>query len=103
MNSSFYFSEKYMQCAEEHMPQIKPFGDDHEKLALILQRSMVAARTTIKAVKSAHEIATEMKMVSISNFVIFSPSDSRYLKEYCSSVIFSSDISFHENLHAKTF
>ena len=54
-----------MQCVEEHLPYIKPFGDDHEKLALILQRSMVAARTTIKAVKSAHEIATEMKMVSI--------------------------------------
>ena len=65
MNSSFDFSEKYMQCVEEHLPYIKPFGDDHEKLALILQRSMVAARTTIKAVKSAHEIATEMKMVSI--------------------------------------
>ena len=64
MNSMFYFSEKYMQCVEEHLPYIKPFGDDHEKLALILQRSMVAARTTIKAVKSAHEIATEMKMVS---------------------------------------
>ena len=69
LNRSFNFSDKYMQCVEDHIPQIKPFGDDHEKLALILQRSMVAARTTIKAVKSAHEIATEMKKVR--NHLIF--------------------------------
>ena len=64
MNSQYYFSASYMECVSENMPHIEPFGDVPQKMASSLKRSMVAARTMLKAVKSAYQIASEMKSVS---------------------------------------
>ena len=63
MNSQYIFHQDYMRCVALNMPHIQPFGEVPKKMASSLKRSMVAARTVLKAVQSAYEIAYEMKSV----------------------------------------
>lgn len=49
-----------MDCVNEHMKQLKPFGDVPEKLTGQIKRSFVATRTFEQAVFSAAEVTRNM-------------------------------------------
>lgn len=58
---SVYFpTNRYLDCVNEHMKQLKPFGDVPEKLTGQIKRSFVATRTFEQAVVSAAEVARNM-------------------------------------------
>ena len=60
-----------MDCAARQISHVKPFGNITEKLGSSIKRSMTAARTIWKAVKSASEISNELKSVSKNYIVTF--------------------------------
>jgi hypothetical protein len=66
MNSQYTFDQTYLMCVSENMDKIGPFGEVPTKMASSVKRSMVAARAMLKAVKSAFEIANELKSVSVA-------------------------------------
>jgi hypothetical protein len=73
MNSQYTFDPVYLTCISKKMEEAKPFGDVPSKVASSVKRSMVAMRTLIRALKSGHAIAENVKKVRIF-FAFFSHS-----------------------------
>ena len=63
MNSQYTFDPVYLTCISKHMADVKPFGDVPIKMASSVKRSMVATRTLVKALRSGHAIADNVKKV----------------------------------------
>ncbi len=63
MNSQYTFEPAYLTCLANHMHDSKPFGDVPLKMASSVKRSMVATRTLIRALRSGHAIAENVKKV----------------------------------------
>ena len=63
MNSQYDIDAPYLFCVGRHMDEQEPFGDIPRKVAAAVRRSVVAARVMTEALKSAHEIAEQMKKV----------------------------------------
>ena len=64
MNSQYTFDPVYLTCISKHMADVKPFGDVPIKMASSVKRSMVATRTLVKALRSGHAIAENVKKVN---------------------------------------
>ena len=69
MNQQYQLDHNFMDCAARQISHVKPFGNITEKLGSSIKRSMTAARTIWKAVKSASEISNELKSVS-KNYIV---------------------------------
>lgn len=68
MNSQYTLNSSFLSCVTRHMDSQKPFGDVPRKVAAAVRRSVVATRVMARALKSANEIAEEMKKVSQTFF-----------------------------------
>ncbi|CAH1133609.1 unnamed protein product [Ceutorhynchus assimilis] len=55
INSQYNFDDNYMICVNNHMLEMKPFGDVPHKLTQQLKRSFVATRTFYKSLSRAAE------------------------------------------------
>ena len=73
MNSQYTFDPVYLTCISKKMEEAKPFGDVPSKVASSVKRSMVAMRTLIRALKSGHAIAENVKKVTNLQQALFSP------------------------------
>ncbi len=49
----------------KHMAEVKPFGDEPAKIASSVKKSMVAIKALIKALRSGHAIAENVKKVKV--------------------------------------
>ena len=77
MNSQYTFEPAYLTCLANHMHDSKPFGDVPLKMASSVKRSMVATRTLIRALRSGHAIAENVKKVNKQTAVQFRRNDAR--------------------------
>ena len=61
MNSQYNFDQRYLNCVSDHMDKQNPFGDIPKKTASSVQRSMVAVRSLVKALRAGNEVIHDMK------------------------------------------
>ncbi|XP_019767363.2 glypican-6 [Dendroctonus ponderosae] len=59
INSQYNFDETYIACVNNHMQEVKPFGDVPHKLTQQLKRAFVATRTFYKSLTRAAEAIRE--------------------------------------------
>ncbi|KAB7507050.1 Glypican-4, partial [Armadillidium nasatum] len=65
-NSQYTFSGRYLECVNSHMNELKPFGDDPEKLTTNIKRSFVAFRSFVQGLKTAASVVRNVLQVNPS-------------------------------------
>ncbi|XP_014294388.1 glypican-6 [Halyomorpha halys] len=66
LNAQYTFDDKYLECVNERMKELKPFGDVPSKLSTLLKRSFVATRTFSQALHVAADVVKNMQNMTIS-------------------------------------
>ncbi|XP_050309620.1 glypican-6 [Anthonomus grandis grandis] len=66
INAQYNLDDNYMQCVNNHMLEMKPFGDSPHKLTVTLKRSFVATRMLYKSLSRAGEVVREMSTMRLS-------------------------------------
>lgn len=60
INAQYNYDDKYLECVNDHMTEMKPFGDVPYKLSQQLRRSFVATRTFYKSLTLVAETIREI-------------------------------------------
>lgn len=77
MNSQYQFDDKYLECVGDHMKEMRPFGDVHQKLSVQIKRSFVATRAFSQALNVAADVLKNMQNVrSTKNLRLHQESES---------------------------
>ncbi|XP_039272622.2 glypican-6-like [Styela clava] len=63
MNPSFDLNENYMQCMGDNLNVIRPFADLPQKLSNQIQRSFIAARTFVQALKTGERVSQSVSKI----------------------------------------
>lgn len=63
MNPSYEMDENYMQCIGDNINVIRPFADLPQKLSNQIQRSFVAARTFVQALKTGERVSQSLSRI----------------------------------------
>lgn len=66
LNAQHRFDKRYIECVNEQMTDLKPFGDVPTKLILDIKRSFVATRTFIQALSVGKDVVKNIMEVYIS-------------------------------------
>ncbi|KAI1287353.1 Glypican-6 [Halotydeus destructor] len=56
LNAQYTFDDNYLQCIEQLMDELKPFGDIPKKLKIEVKRSFVATRTFVQALTNGRDV-----------------------------------------------
>lgn len=67
LNAGYTFTDKYLECVNERMKELKPFGDVPSKLSTLLKRSFVATRTFSQALHVAADIVKNMQNMTLTD------------------------------------
>ena len=60
MNMQFQFSNSYLDCVSQHAKELKPFGDEPEKLIPQVKKSLVQARTFSQALHLGRDVVSTL-------------------------------------------
>lgn len=64
MNTKYKFEENYLDCLTRHMDDLKPFGDEKQKLTVQVKRAFVAARAFIKGLAAGISVLKQLQEVA---------------------------------------
>ena len=66
INSQYEFDEQFLSCLTEHMDELKPFGDQPNKLSRLVRCAFIAARTLVQGLTVGKNVITEVSMLQQS-------------------------------------
>lgn len=68
LNAQHRFDNAYLECVSDQMNDLKPFGDEPNKLILDIKRSFVATRTFVQALSVGKDVVKNIMEVCIYIF-----------------------------------
>lgn len=69
MNAQHRFDNAYLECVSDQMNDLKPFGDEPNKLILDIKRSFVATRTFVQALSVGKDVVKNIMEVCIVMYI----------------------------------
>ncbi|XP_031549254.1 glypican-4-like [Actinia tenebrosa] len=67
MNSKYKFENSYLDCVTQHMDDLKPFGDEKQKLTVQVKRAFVAARAFVQGLNVGSSVLKQLQEISATN------------------------------------
>lgn len=61
MNTKYKFDKTFLDCVTQHMDDLKPFGDEKQKLTVQVKRAFVAARAFVQGLNVAVSVLKQLQ------------------------------------------